>query len=1033
MDIPPYLLEQVRSGKVGLFLGAGASVGAMSPIPPKSPPIGAGLAKLLSERFLGGEANDRPLTSVAEYCIAKTDLITVQHYIAEVFERFQPSAAQLLLPSFRWAALVTTNYDRIIERAYELAPNPLQIPVPFLRGTDRVDQMMRDPNRVPLLKIHGCISLKDDDRYPFILTIDQYVTHREGRGKLFSRFFDYAGEYTFVFVGYRLEDPDVRQILHELTAAGMSRPRHYVVTPHASTLDKMIWESKRIETLDGTFEEFLRKLDEGIPHAFRTRISLAQHPIAAKFSSHGTLSQGALSFVSNDVAYLYPGMQVEAADAHAFYKGSSYGWGGIVAGLDARRTVADTVLSDAVLLDEAERPRVSDFYLIKGYAGSGKTVLIKRLAFDTAVEFSRVALFLRADARLSVEPVEELARLLDERIFIFVDGLARRAGEIDHFIKQIRQRHLKVTLIATERTNEWNVDCEELSSLIDDEFELRSLSSREVDSILVKLEKNNALGVLAGKSMDERQRAFLEYADRQLLVAMYEITSGKPFQDIVYDEYRNIVNEQARRIYLTICSLNRLGVPVRAGLVNRICGVSFADFKERFFLPLQSIVITEEYKAAMDMAYRARHPWIAEVVFERAVGTEADRFDLYIAMLKALDVGYTADRTAFREMIRSRNLLDMFSSPKLVFELFDVALANNDRDAYVLQQRAIYEMKRANGNLARAFDLLSKARELLPNDKSILHSMSELELARARVAESSVEKSKHREQAGRYAAMLTGSSADSGHGHSTLVKIALEKFQETLKSNAVSDEDLAAGAKAVETALNAGLQRFRSDEYLLTMEAEFASLLRNDAKAIKSLEKAFSINPASVFVSKSLGRVYEIAGDVGKAREVLLAAKRLVPGDKSLNASLARLLDRYYPEESLESELCWRRSFTTGDANFAYQFSYGRRLYLNGKKQEAAAIFKDLRLARVSREVKAALAGWVYEGKQIKKHRGNVIRREDNYAWVALAGEVRGIFLGRNHVPEGRWGDLQVGDSIEFALAFNYLGPAASITRLDSP
>ena len=34
----------------------------------------------------------------------------------------------------------------------------------------------------------------------------------------------------------------------------------------------------------------------------------------------------------------------------------------------------DTVLAEVILLDEANRPRPTDFYLIKGYAGSGKTV-----------------------------------------------------------------------------------------------------------------------------------------------------------------------------------------------------------------------------------------------------------------------------------------------------------------------------------------------------------------------------------------------------------------------------------------------------------------------------------------------------------------------------------------------------------------------------------------------------------------------------------------------------------------------------------
>ncbi len=39
-------------------------------------------------------------------------------------------------------------------------------------------------------------------RYPFILTIDQYVTHAAGREKLFNCFTEYAGECSVVYVGY---------------------------------------------------------------------------------------------------------------------------------------------------------------------------------------------------------------------------------------------------------------------------------------------------------------------------------------------------------------------------------------------------------------------------------------------------------------------------------------------------------------------------------------------------------------------------------------------------------------------------------------------------------------------------------------------------------------------------------------------------------------------------------------------------------------------------------------------------------------
>ena len=83
MDIPHHLVEQIRAGKAILFLGAGASWGASASTPPKEPPSGKELGRLLSAKFLGGDSTDKSLSLIGEYCIAESDLRTVQHYIGK--------------------------------------------------------------------------------------------------------------------------------------------------------------------------------------------------------------------------------------------------------------------------------------------------------------------------------------------------------------------------------------------------------------------------------------------------------------------------------------------------------------------------------------------------------------------------------------------------------------------------------------------------------------------------------------------------------------------------------------------------------------------------------------------------------------------------------------------------------------------------------------------------------------------------------------------------------------------------------------
>jgi hypothetical protein len=88
MDIPDYLEQQIKDGKVALCLGSGASLGARDD-KGKGPPTGKGLAELLANKFLGGKYKDSPLAQVAEYAISESDLGQVQSFIRDLLERLQ--------------------------------------------------------------------------------------------------------------------------------------------------------------------------------------------------------------------------------------------------------------------------------------------------------------------------------------------------------------------------------------------------------------------------------------------------------------------------------------------------------------------------------------------------------------------------------------------------------------------------------------------------------------------------------------------------------------------------------------------------------------------------------------------------------------------------------------------------------------------------------------------------------------------------------------------------------------------------------
>ncbi|HFZ1281473.1 TPA: hypothetical protein ACIJR0_004989, partial [Klebsiella aerogenes] len=118
MDIPHILSQNINSGRVVLFLGSGATIGAKTQSG-KEAPKGNDLANILSKEYFGEEKTTKTLSSVAELAISETDIHTVQQFVKNYFDEFEPAEFHLKIPTFRWIAIYTTNYDLVIEKAYQ--------------------------------------------------------------------------------------------------------------------------------------------------------------------------------------------------------------------------------------------------------------------------------------------------------------------------------------------------------------------------------------------------------------------------------------------------------------------------------------------------------------------------------------------------------------------------------------------------------------------------------------------------------------------------------------------------------------------------------------------------------------------------------------------------------------------------------------------------------------------------------------------------------------------------------------------------
>lgn len=1029
-SMPDALVEEIRRGRVVLLLGAGASLGATNDRG-QGPPGAPQLRDSLADRFLGGGYRDSPLAWVADLAISEADLITVQEFIAETLRGMRPAPFHQALAKYKWRGIATTNYDLIMEAAYGSA-KAVQNLIPFLSDRDRVDEKLRAQDSLAYLKLHGCITRTHDPELPLILTADQYVTHRRGRKYIFTTFEQWAHEYPVIFVGSSGQDPDLRAVLLEVSHDINVRPRFYLLKPLPTETERRFWESKRVSLLDGTLEDMTVELEKLIPESILPLFNFVQAdlPIKRRFAVNEEVSSLLEAFLVNDVEYVHAAMPIGSGTPAAFYRGFDLGWFPVVSGLDVRRRLADAILSDVVIRAEQARPVRAELYVVKAEAGAGKTVLLRRLAWEAATQADLLCIYLQDHGMLHYESIRELYRVTQQRIFLFVDGAADHIPQIAAVMAAARREDLPITVFTAERMNVWNMSCERLAPLLTDSFDLRYLSHSEVEALVDLLAKHNSLGPnLTGKNKADCVKQFEERAGRQLLVALHEATLGRPFEEILVDEYNQVQPHDAQQLYLTVCVLNRLNVAVRAGLIARIQGISFEDFKLRLFLPLEHVVKAEQHPTTKDFLYISRHPEIAQIVFERILRSPQDRFREYVRIISNLNLAFSTDWIALRGLLKAKALDDLFPDDKDVRQIFGVARQVGPNEAYILQQQANYERIRTGGNLVEAERLLQQARELEPKNTSLVHTLAEVMSARADNAPQKLERDRFRGEARQLLAPLLGDNPNDRYARHTMIKLGIADLRELLEGVDPSDAAIDAAVRRVEDLLQRGLQRFPDDQFLLTAEADYSHLLEDHERSFAALRKAFDSNKRDPYIASRLARLCKRRGDLEGARQILHDALQANRGDQQLNFQYAAALrKRGEADDQVTILYHLRRSFAKWDSNYEAQFWFARYAFESSDqavKSESKEAFRRLRSAPISFETRRQVRDSIWQGEEPRIFFGTIARLDYAYGFIVRDGNADLVFFHKNDSDIQDWGLLRVGLRVTFTIGFTFNGPIA--------
>lgn len=259
-NIPEHIVEAIDEGACTLFLGAGASQLAGAPSSEE-------FRRLVCEQFLGETQWPLRLENAASLAVAQTGTRPrLETLIARRLTNLQPSQAHTKVPWFRWRAIVTTNYDRLVEDAYHAEPAAVQQLTPIREEADLAALGSVTAGEIALLKPHGCVT----QPHQMSISLEDIYEAKQRRRLLFTQIEALHVMGPVIYIGYSLNDTHILDMLYDLTArlGAYRRPIVFVTRQEkpARAERESLWFQKALmgEYLACGFEDFMNALPERI-------------------------------------------------------------------------------------------------------------------------------------------------------------------------------------------------------------------------------------------------------------------------------------------------------------------------------------------------------------------------------------------------------------------------------------------------------------------------------------------------------------------------------------------------------------------------------------------------------------------------------------------------------------------------------------------------------------------------------------------------------------------------------------------------
>ena len=735
------IIDLLKSNQTTLFLGAGSSIGIGGP-------SGDKLLKKVIDKFSDVEfSNNNNFFDVCK------DIIDSENHSRPELEQFvikqlsglYPNKNHNELVSLPWKCIFTTNYDTVLEK----------IPLIKIKGRTLRPIKEKEPdvelNRHDILyyiKMLGSIDAPyGDEGYP-ILSRTDYITSFLSRNSYYKILSDCIRKGPLVFLGYSFEDNlvfDLMDEMQQVVGKDIIRTSYAISPNNPSEKVRRLFAKYDIIHVKGTFEDFIssahkefkdKKFDpvysqktihvRGVPIDIPSSLERPSKEYFDFLHSSSTESKQKelRTFFNNDDLSFYPYQQEWdfIREIYSFDKNKN----------PEKPKVFGHNVTDGLkkhMFNKINDPKSesNEITILTGPAGCGKSIILKRLAFDWYTYGLPVIFIQPQGPNIDFKQIDSFILHIEKKIKM----------NMDHNSSMSRPR----TLIICDQASSFYLDYIKLLDYLSSRGRLISMIIADRDNKLIPLTKNQIIYSIPETISKEEVNSFKDYMlsinlieteaeiysligdpkiNTSFFALMYTIIDGsrKPLNQIIHDQYVNL-NGWSKQAYEYVCLLNYYNINPNEELLVR----STVDYTNKFRNEIEGgqlknvlFPIDAEWDS---IDYRVHHPIIAM----RTVKIELN--DPTIRVQKLLELFSKLNTSSGREIRKIERFLIFEIGPnspeaeiplELKKEIFNL-VSSNVKSRSVFHHYALLELEGEYKNFDHAKKLLDMALNIKHNTK----------------------------------------------------------------------------------------------------------------------------------------------------------------------------------------------------------------------------------------------------------------------------------------------------------------------------